>query len=44
MRIILGIVFFLLVSIWLAIVIGVGVNSGLKAFYKETFKNKKEEK
>jgi alpha-N-acetylglucosamine transferase len=44
MKIILGIAIFVFISFWLAIIIGVGVNSGIKAFYRDYFQNKKEDK
>ena len=44
MKIILNILFFIFISIWLAIVIGVGVNSGIKTFYRDNFQKKKEDK
>lgn len=44
MRIVLGIVLFLFISFWLMFIISVGVNAGMKTFYKDNFQNKKEEK
>lgn len=43
MRIVLGIVLFLFISFWLMFIISVGVNAGMKTFYKDNFQNKKKE-
>lgn len=42
MRIVLGIVLFLFISFWLAFIISVGVNAGMKTFYKDNFQKKEE--
>ena len=36
------IVLFLFISFWLAFIIGVGVNAGMKTFYKDNFQKKEE--
>lgn len=42
MRIFLGIILFLFASFWLMFIISVGVNAGMKAFYKDNFQKKDE--
>lgn len=44
MKIILFILGFILISIWLAFIISVGVGTGIKRFYEINFQSKKEEK
>ena len=44
MRIVLGIVLFLLISFWLAFIISVGVGTGIKRFYEINFQKKEEKK
>lgn len=43
MRFISIILLFMLGSFWLSFIISVGVNAGLKTFYKTNFQNKMEE-
>lgn len=44
MRIVLGIVLFLFISFWFMFIISVGVNTGMKTFYKDNFQKKEEKK
>ena len=40
MKIVLGIVLVLFISFWLTFIISVGVNAGMKTFYKDNFQKK----
>ena len=44
MRIVIGLVLFLLISFWLVFIISVGVSAGMKTFYKDNFQKKEEKK
>lgn len=42
MEIVISIIKFLALSFWLMFVISIGVNAGLKTFYKTTFRKKED--